>query len=162
MIVSMISLAPGIGQLLAGLVGGFVAGYIGSTTIRSGLWHGLLAGSLGGFLLAIPVGILFAVASVGIDLTSQFGGLMVGVGTMVLVLLIATILGANSAIGGAIGGLVKRRYASRPDNHPETVPRRERHRSPTAKGEDGRAVAKSNREKSSPSPKLTDAIQNQR
>ena len=158
MIVSMISLAPGIGQLLAGLVGGFVAGYIGSTTIRSGLWHGLLAGSLGGFLLAIPVGILFAVASVGIDLTSQLGGLMVGVGTMVLVLLIATILGANSAIGG----LVKKRYASRPDNHPETVPRRERHRSPTAKGEDGRAVAKSNREKSSPSPKLTDAIQNQR
>lgn len=155
-------LVPGIGQLVAGLVGGFVAGYIGSTTLRSGLWHGLLAGSLGGFLLAVPVGILIALASIGIDLTSQFGGLIVGIGTTAAILLLATILGANSAIGGAIGSLVKKNYASRPTSQPETVTHGETTRSAPVEGDSNRTISTPNREESPPSPKLTDVIQNQR
>jgi hypothetical protein len=154
-------LVPGVGQLVAGLVGGFVAGYIGSMMIRSGLWHGLLAGSLGGFLLAIPVGLLVAVASIGIDLTNQFGGLIAGVGTAVVVVLVATILGANSAIGGAIGGFVKGKYASHQTAQPETAGLRESNHPPTGESGTDRAVSTANREESSASPKLTDVIQNQ-
>lgn len=98
---------PGIGQLIAGLVGGFVAGYMASTTIRGGLWHGLLAGSLGGFLIAIPFALIVGVASFGIGITTQIGSLAAGVGTLVFTLIAAVILGANSALGGAMGAIIK-------------------------------------------------------
>jgi hypothetical protein len=118
---------------------------------------------LGGFLLASPVRVLVTVASIGIDLTSQFGGVIAGVGTMVLVLLIATILGANSTIGGAIGGLVNGEYVSRATTNPspETVVHSGRTRSPTVEDETDRAISNSAHEKSASSPKLTDVIQSQ-
>lgn len=153
-------LVPGVGQLVAGLVGGFVAGYIGSTTIQSGLWHGLLAGSLGGFLLAVPIGVLVAVATVGFDLTNQFGGLVVGIGTVTLVLLVATILGANSAIGGAVGGLTKRRTAGHSDSQLEPTAHGRTNRPARTGGETDRAV--SNAEESTHSSKLTAVIRDQR
>ena len=97
---------PGIGQFVAGLVGGFVAGYRADTTVGGGLWHGLLAGSLGGFLLAIPLGIGVSVASIEIGVLSQSSGLLAGFGTTLFVIVVAVVLGANSALGGAIGSLV--------------------------------------------------------
>lgn len=155
-------LVPVIGQLIAGLVGGFVAGYSGSTTVRSGLWHGLLAGSLGGFMLAVPVGILVAVASVGIGLLDQFGGLIAGVSATMLVVLIATILGANSALGGAIGGLVKGRHATPLTSHSDTLARNESRPSMTGEGESKQVVSNPSHEESASSPKLTDVVKDRR
>lgn len=37
--------APVVGQLGAGILGGFVAGYLAGGGLISGAWHGLLAGS---------------------------------------------------------------------------------------------------------------------
>ncbi len=154
-------LVPGIGQLVAGLIGGFVAGYLGSTTVRGGLWHGLLAGSLGGFFIAIPVGIVVAVASIEIGLTTQFWSLIAGVGVTMVTLLVAVVLGANSAIGGAIGGLVKKEYASPRNSHRGTAVHKESNQATTDRRE-GRAVSNPNHEESSTGSKLTDVVQNRR
>ena len=101
---------PGIGQLVAGLVGGLVAGYIASTSIRGGLWHGLLAGSIGGVLFAVPFGIIIGVASFGLGLTNQLGSLAAGIGVFIFTIIAAVVLGADSAIGGAMGAIIKRKY----------------------------------------------------
>jgi hypothetical protein len=153
-------LLPGIGQFVAGLVGGFVAGYIASTRIRSGAWHGLLAGSLGGFLLALPVGVLVGVASIGIGLTDQLGSLIAGIGTTIFVVLVAVVLGANSALGGAIGSFVKDKYRSQRSGSVQSVSRNRSSRTIDDPAEPDRAVSTSEHEDSATSPKLTDSILN--
>ena len=151
-------LVPGIGQFIAGLVGGFVAGYIASTSIRSGLWHGLLAGSLGGFLLAVPIGIVVGVASIGLGLMDQFGSLVAGLGTTVVVLFIAVILGANSALGGALGSLVRDVYESRSSGQPTRIDSENRLRTTDGSSRVDRTVSTPDTEKHSSSPKLVDSI----
>lgn len=153
-------LVPGIGQLVAGLIGGFVAGYLGSTTVRGGLWHGLLAGSLGGFFIAIPVGILVAVASIEIGLTTQFWSLIAGVGVTMVTLLVAVVLGVNSAVGGAIGGLIMGEYTGYRNNHQETVARGESNPAMTDQRKSSRTISNPNHEESSTGSKLTDVVQN--
>lgn len=101
---------------------------------------------------------LVAVATIGVGLTGQFGGLLAGIGTAVFVLLVALVLGANSAIGGAIGSLLDRESASQHTGHSETVTHREHTRS--SGKENGRAV--SSHGESSSGPKLTDVVRNRR
>ena len=156
-------LVPGIGQLFAGLIGGLVAGYVASTSVRSGLWHGLLAGSLGGFLLAVPLGILASVIGIGVGL-SELGGLVAGVGTTVLVVVAAIVLGANSAIGGGMGSLLKRAIVSRRSPQREDMGRYQRDRSRTGENDHGRPLSTPNRDRSGSSggSTLVESIQDQR
>ena len=151
-------LVPGVGQFIAGLVGGFVAGYIASTSIRSGLWHGLLAGSLGGFLLAVPIGIVVGVASIGLGLMDQLGSLVAGLGTSVIVLLIAVILGANSALGGAIGSFVRDVYESRRNDRPAEADGEKRPQTTDGSRRADRIVSTPDSKDSSSSPKLVDSV----
>ena len=153
-------LVPGIGQFIAGLVGGFVAGYIASTSIRSGLWHGLLAGSLGGFLLAVPIGIMVGVASIGLGLTDQLGSLVAGFGTSLIVLLIAVILGANSALGGAIGSFARNIYESRPNDRPTKTHSERSPRTTDGTRRADQTVSTPESEDPSSSPKLVDSVLN--
>ena len=46
---------PAVGQLGAGLVGGFTAGYLAGGGPGRGAWHGLVAGSLAGLVVAVAV-----------------------------------------------------------------------------------------------------------
>lgn len=97
-VVGLIGVAvPGIGQLFAGLVGGFVAGYQAGGGLLSGAWHGLLAGGLAGFLLALVIGIG------GLALGPV--GAVVGGGLAFVVVLVTFFLALDSALGGLVGGL---------------------------------------------------------
>lgn len=154
-------LVPGIGQFIAGLMGGFVAGYIANTSIHSGLWHGLLAGSLGGFLLAVPIGILVSVASVGLGLTDQLGSLIAGLGTAVIVLLIAVILGANSALGGAIGSFARSIYESRRNDRTTRTFGNQSYRTANDDGGTDYTVSTSDGKDPSVSPKLVESVLNE-
>lgn len=97
LVVGLIGLAvPGIGQLFAGLVGGFVAGYSARGGLLSGAWHGLLAGGLAGFLLALVIGMgSLALGPIGA---------LIGGGLALVVLLLTVVLAIDSAIAGIVGG----------------------------------------------------------
>ncbi len=89
---------PGIGQLFAGLLGGFVAGYMAGGGLVSGAWHGLLAGGFAGFLLALVIGLgSLALGPIGA---------VVGGGVAVLVLALTFLLALDSALAGLVGGLL--------------------------------------------------------
>ncbi|EMA50236.1 DUF5518 domain-containing protein [Halococcus thailandensis] len=154
---------PGIGQFVAGFVGGFVAGYRADSSIGGGLWHGLLAGSLGGFLLAIPLGIGVSVASIEIGVLSQSGGLLAGFGTTLFVIVVAVVLGANSALGGAIGSLVggtSRNYDGErhsPDRNAASHSHRDYPANADHTSDTGSTPVNSERDDRS-SPRLTDTI----
>ncbi len=94
---------PGVGHLAAGIVGGAVAGYLAGGGVLSGTWHGLLAGMLGGVVVAVLFGVLVTlVASVGLG---PFGALAGGA-VLVGGLAIAFVTAVDSALGGAVGGLL--------------------------------------------------------
>lgn len=94
---------PGLGQLTAGLVGGFLAGYMASGGVGRGAWHGLLSGSIGGIVLSILIGLLVSVVG-----TFGLGplGPVVGGSVFVLGVVLALVLGIESALAGAVGGWV--------------------------------------------------------
>lgn len=96
---------PVIGHMGAGLLAGFVSGYLAGGSIGRGVWHGLLAGALGGLVVAV---LLAAVVSiVGMSISGPFG-ILGGVGVFVIGATIAALLAVDSAIGGAIGGVLSR------------------------------------------------------
>ena len=101
-------LAPGIGHLFAGFVGGLVAGYLCRSTLKSGIWHGLLAGGIGGFLVAVPLGLIVGWVITGLGLTGIAGGVYASVGMTGFVLIAAFLLAVDSAIGGGVGVIVRR------------------------------------------------------
>jgi hypothetical protein len=108
---------PGLGQLAAGLIGGFVAGYLAGGGLGRGFWHGLLAGALGGIvgglLIAIVVGIAgWAGGPIGGAITG-----VAGLGIFTLAVVISFIMALESAVAGAIGGLLNPGRAGRTD-HP--------------------------------------------
>lgn len=91
---------PGVGHAAAGLVGGFVAGWMADDGIWGGVVHGFLAGALGGLLVAVVVlvlGVLFSATGL-----LPVGLLGLGVGAIALVFF--ALLAVDSAIAGAIGG----------------------------------------------------------
>lgn len=100
-VVGAIGLAiPGLGQLTAGLVGGFVAGYMAAGSAGSGAWHGLLAGSVGGILTALIFG--FAASVLGAIGLGPLGPLLGG-GIFAIGMVIALVMGLESALAGAVG-----------------------------------------------------------
>ncbi len=94
------SAVPGIGHVFAGLVGGGVAGYLAGGSVASGLWHGILAGAFGGILLAAALFSLVSVASVALG--APFG-VLAGVGTASVVVVVSLLFAVDSAVGGAVG-----------------------------------------------------------
>ena len=103
-VVGVVGIAvPGLGQLTAGLVGGFLAGYMAAGGVGSGAWHGLLAGSLGGVFVAGVLGV--AVSILGVAGFGPFGPLLGG-GVFLVVVFVALVMGLESALAGAIGGWI--------------------------------------------------------
>jgi len=92
---------PGIGHAAAGLVGGFVAGWMAAGGVWRGALHGLLAGALGGFVV---VGFLVLASVVAGLAFAPAGALGLGVAALSLVVFLA--LAVDSAVAGAIGGLL--------------------------------------------------------
>ena len=91
---------PILGQIGAGLVGGFVAGYVGGGGLARGAWHGLLAGSITGIVFT-------ALLALGGGLLTGPVGPIVGGGILVVGLVATLLFAVDSAIAGAIGGLLK-------------------------------------------------------
>jgi hypothetical protein len=94
---------PVVGHIGAGLIGGGVAGYLAESGIGSGAWHGLLAGAVGGIVLALLFGL--GAGFLGSIAAGPGGGLL-GAGVFVVGVIIAFVLAIDSAIGGAVGGLL--------------------------------------------------------
>jgi len=95
--------APVIGHVGAGLIGGFVAGYVAGGGLLSGTWHGLLAGSVSGVavtLLLAGFGGLVGLAA------GPLGSLLGGAGTLVVGLFLTLLFAIDSALAGAIGGVL--------------------------------------------------------
>ena len=95
---------PVFGQAGAGLVGGFVAGYLGSRSLLGGAWHGLLAGALGALVFAVLV---LLAGSVLAGLTGSIEAVLGTAGIVTLVLAVGGLLALPSAVGGAIGGVLR-------------------------------------------------------
>lgn len=112
--ISVVGIAlPGLGQLTAGLVGGFVAGYLAGGGLLRGFWHGLLAGALGGILLGLFVAVAVGLAGWA---GGPFGGLLSGIaglGIFGVVVIVSFVLALESAIAGAVGGLLNPNRAGR-------------------------------------------------
>lgn len=97
-------LAPGIGHIAVGLLGGFVTGYVAGGGLGNGAWNGLIAGALGGILVALIVAV-----GLGAILELLVGGglgFLGGAGALIVGVVVAFILAIDSAIGGAVGGAV--------------------------------------------------------
>ncbi|ELY49016.1 DUF5518 domain-containing protein [Natronorubrum bangense] len=97
---------PGLGQLAAGLVGGFVAGYLAGGGLGRGFWHGLLAGALGGIVGGLLVAIVVGLAGWTLG---PVGGLIsgaAGFGILALAIFISFVMALESAIAGALGGVL--------------------------------------------------------
>jgi len=92
---------PGVGHAAAGLVGGFVAGWMAGGGAWDGAVHGLLAGALGG---VVVVGVLVFASAVASVAFVPAG--LLGFGVAVLALVVFLALAVDSAIAGAIGGLL--------------------------------------------------------
>jgi hypothetical protein len=97
------TLLPGIGHAFAGALGGFVAGYLAENGVVSGGWHGLLAGMVGGVVVAaFFAGIVTVVGTLGLGPLGALAGGAVFVAGVV----IAFLLALDSALFGLLGGLV--------------------------------------------------------
>lgn len=88
------------------MIGGFVAGWLAAGGLGSGAWHGLLAGALGGILLAGFVVISTTVLGVT-GVIDPVTGLLGGGGIAAAVVFLAALLAVDSAIGGAIAGALR-------------------------------------------------------
>lgn len=88
--------------LLAGLVGGFIAGYRSASGLTGGSWHGLLVGAIGGLDIAIVITMFPSGMGRGGDLSIVLG--FMGFLVFVIALL--------SVIAGGVGGTVHRRRTS--------------------------------------------------
>ncbi|UPM44757.1 DUF5518 domain-containing protein [Halocatena salina] len=94
--------------IVAGLVGGFVAGYFSTGGVKTGGWHGLLAGTIGGLCIGISTIVITVVISslFGGDLWSRIG--LIGIGVYFLLTAMYCLLTAiPSTIAGGVGAAVR-------------------------------------------------------
>jgi hypothetical protein len=89
---------PVVGYGLAGLIGGFVAGYMATTSIGSGMVHGGIATVIGGFVVLVILSLL-----------AVFVSPVTGLGLLAAGLLVLFLNAIPGAVGGAIGSFVKGR-----------------------------------------------------
>ncbi|WP_129112668.1 DUF5518 domain-containing protein [Halegenticoccus tardaugens] len=95
---------PLVGQIGAGLLGGFAAGYLAGGGLGRGAWHGLLAGSITGVVLT---GLLALVGSaVGLG-AGPVGAFLGGAGVLVVGLFVTLLFALDSALAGALGAALK-------------------------------------------------------
>lgn len=97
------AVVPGIGQVAAAVIGGFVAGIIAKGSIGNGAWHGLLAGAIGGVAIVLVIGVL-GTALLGIG--GGPGGAVFGLGLTTFLVVVWFLVSLPSAVGGAIGAAV--------------------------------------------------------
>lgn len=97
------ALVPGIGQIAAAVIGGFVAGIIAKGSIGNGAWHGLLAGAIGGVAIVLVLGVL---ATTLLGLGGGPGGVAFGLGLTSFLVVVWFLVSLPSAVGGAIGAAV--------------------------------------------------------
>jgi hypothetical protein len=96
---------PGIGHAAAGLIGGFVAGWLAQDGVWGGAVHGLLAGALGGLVVAsVLLFLSLLVSAAGVLPAGLFG-----FGVAAFSLVVFFLLALDSAVAGAIGGLLAER-----------------------------------------------------
>jgi hypothetical protein len=105
-------LIPVIGQIGAGLIGGFVAGYLAGGDLRRGAWHGLLAGSITGVVLTAIIAVVGSLIVAGPGM-NPFGGFLGGTGLFAIGVALTLLFALDSAIGGAVGSFVSDRRAVR-------------------------------------------------
>jgi len=95
---------PVVGQIGAGLIGGFAAGYVAGGGLARGAWHGLLAGSITGVVVTLALslfgGLLVTVSG------GPLGGFLGGAGVLVVGVFLTVLFALDSALAGAIGGVV--------------------------------------------------------
>lgn len=97
------SVVPVVGQIGAGLLGGFAAGYLAGGGLLRGSWHGLVAGSIAGVVLSVLLAVV--VTAFG-SLTTPEMGVLGGAGVLVTGLAVTFLFALDSAIAGAVGGLI--------------------------------------------------------
>lgn len=93
--------------IVAGLAGGVTAGYLSPSGVKSGGWHGLLAGAIGGLGIGIStIVITVVVASLfGGDLWSRIG--LIGIGVYFLfTAMYCFVTAIPSTIAGGMGAAV--------------------------------------------------------
>lgn len=79
---------------IAGIVGGFIAGYRSASGLTSGCWHGLQAGAIGGLGMSIVINVVHLMTGKN----DPFG---LGIGATVYLILLIAILGVIA--GGSRG-----------------------------------------------------------
>ncbi|MUV56347.1 hypothetical protein SAMN04487947_3000 [Halogeometricum rufum] len=97
---------PLLGQIGAGLVGGFAAGYLAGGTLGDGAWNGLLAGSISGVVLTLVLALLGSVLGLA---GGPLGAFLGGAGVFLVGLVVTVLFAVDSAIAGAIGSWAKAR-----------------------------------------------------
>ncbi|SFK60099.1 hypothetical protein SAMN04487950_0116 [Halogranum rubrum] len=95
---------PLLGQIGAGLIGGFAAGYLAGGGFGNGAWHGLLAGSITGVVLTLFLALLGGLLGLG---AGPLGGFLGGAGVLLVGVFVTLLFAIDSAIAGAFGGWLK-------------------------------------------------------
>ncbi|MGM0590666.1 MAG: DUF5518 domain-containing protein [Halobacteriota archaeon] len=95
---------PLLGQIGAGLLGGFAAGYLAGGGLGNGAWHGLVAGSITGIVLTIVFALFGGVLGFGLG---PLGAVLGGAGVLLVGLFLTVLFALDSALAGALGGVVK-------------------------------------------------------
>ncbi|MFC3478088.1 DUF5518 domain-containing protein [Halobacterium litoreum] len=91
---------PGVGHAAAGLLGGFTAGWLAKEGVWGGAVNGLLAGALGGLVVAS----FLVLASLVVSATGLVPAGLLGLGVAAFSVVVFLLLAVDSAIAGAIGG----------------------------------------------------------
>ena len=97
---------PLLGQIGAGLIGGFAAGYLAGGTLGDGAWNGLLAGSISGVVLTVLAALLGGVIGLA---GGPLGAFLGGAGVLLVGVFVTVLFAVDSAIAGAIGSWLKGR-----------------------------------------------------
>ena len=95
---------PLVGQIGAGLIGGFAAGDLAGGGLGNGAWHGLLAGSITGIVLTLVLALLGGAVGLGFG---PLGALVGGAGILALGVVLTVLFAVDSAVAGAVGGWMK-------------------------------------------------------